>query len=277
MPRISVLFPAHRVNPFMAEALRSIMNQSFKDFEVLFLDNSVEGIDPANWNFDDRIRHIKLNSRFGLAETLNAGIAISDAEFLARMDYDDISHPERFAKQIQFLETNQDISILGTGAKVIGMDIDDHAKYGDSLRRPHNPSEIVGYLLEKNPLIHPSVMFRSNFFHISSIRYRRSYDGAEDLDFWTRASHVVGIANLDEDLLEYRIHPGQFSREDSLNSVQLALRCRIRHAAWIIIHRPELRLRAIKALARGIIKFVRHYPAMLKTQKFSKFRESKFD
>jgi len=277
VPRLSVLFPAHRINPFMVDALESLLRQSFRDFEVLFLDNSIDGIDARYWNLDARITHVKLSSKFGLAESLNAGIEISKSEYLARMDYDDLSLPMRFEKQIQFMDANPEISILGTGARVIGLDIDANAKSGQSLRRPLTHREVIPYLLEKNPLIHPTVMFRRSFFEISKIRYRSRYDGAEDLDLWTRASHVVGIANLDEDLLEYRIHPGQFSREDSLNSVQLALRCRMRHALWTIFRVPALRVRAIKSLLKTCLKFLRHYPTALMSKNFDKFSESRFE
>lgn len=277
MPRVSVLFPAHRVNPFMVDALKSLVNQSFTDFEVLFLDNSKDGISEKHWNIDSRIVHVKLSSRFGLAESLNAGIAISSADYLARMDYDDLSHTNRLEKQITFMDQNPEICILGTGVRVIGMDIDENAKSGNSLKRPLTQQEVIPYLLEKNPLIHPTVMFRRSLFQNSKIRYRSRYDGAEDLDLWTRASHITSIANLDEDLLEYRIHPGQFSREDSSNSVQLALRCRIRHAIWVMFKFPDLRKQAFKSLVRSMLKFLQVFPIFLKSKNFNKFNESKFE
>lgn len=277
MPRVSVLFPAHRVNPFMADALKSLINQSYTDFEVLFLDNSQDGIAEKHWNIDPRIVHVKLDSRFGLAESLNAGIAISTADYLARMDYDDLSLTSRLEKQIMFMDQNLEVCILGTGARVIGLDIDENAKSGNSLRRPLTQQQVIPYLLEKNPLIHPTVMFRRSLFQNSKMRYRNRYDGAEDLDLWTRASHVTSIANLDEELLEYRIHPGQFSREDSINSVQLALRCRIRHAIWVMIKIPGLRKKALKSLVRSTLKFLQVFPTSLKSKSFNKFNESKFE
>jgi glycosyltransferase involved in cell wall biosynthesis len=82
----------------MADALKSLINQSYTDFEVLFLDNSQDGIGQEHWNIDLRIVHVKLDSRFGLAESLNAGIAISTADYLARMDYDDLSLTNRLEK-----------------------------------------------------------------------------------------------------------------------------------------------------------------------------------
>jgi glycosyltransferase involved in cell wall biosynthesis len=277
VPRVSVLFPAHRVNPFMADALKSLINQSYTDFEVLFLDNSQDGIAEKHWNIDPRIVHVKLDSRFGLAESLNAGIAISTADYLARMDYDDLSLTNRLEKQIMFMDQNLEVCILGTGARVIGLDIDENAKSGNSLRRPLTQQQVIPYLLEKNPLIHPTVMFRRSLFQNSKMRYRNRYDGAEDLDLWTRASHVTSIANLDEELLEYRIHPGQFSREDSINSVQLALRCRIRHAIWVMIKIPGLRKKALKSLVRSTLKFLQVFPTSLKSKSFNKFNESKFE
>lgn len=276
MPRISVLFPVHKLNPFLTEALESLITQSFEDFEILFLDNSEFGIPKSVWDIDARIRHVKLNHEFNLADTLNAGIQMSKSEYIARMDYDDISVHNRFEKQISFFESNPNISILGTSAQVFGGSFDDNAKPGTSLTRPESSEQVIEYLLEKNPLIHPTVMFRRSIFDEHQLRYRAKYNGAEDLDLWVRASRKCGIANLQEDLLRYRIHSSQFSREDSVNSVQLSLRCKISHACWVIFRIQRLRKHALKVLLKTTFRFIWTYPKYVFNSKFNKFNNSTF-
>ena len=268
---ISVLFPAHKINPYLKNAILSILNQSYKSFELLFLDNSLLGIKENYWNIDSRIKHIKLPGTFGLAESLNAGIERASGKYLARMDFDDESLPDRFELQIKFLEKNQAIDILGTGIEIFGEDIDSNSKPGEFLIRPEKPEEILSFLLYKNPLFHPTVMMRTESIKRNNLRYNPKYDAAEDLELWMRASHKVKIANLQAPLLRYRLHKSQFSREDSFNSVYQTNKVRIRHAFWVLIFVRNQRLNASKALIRSIMTFPLNFFKKLSSSKFKKF------
>lgn len=247
---VSVLFPVHKENPFLQAALTSILEQTFTNFELLFLDNSKKGIPTSAWNLDPRIKYVKLPSTHGLSESLNSGIHISVGKYLARMDFDDYSLPTRFSEQLAYLELHDDVSILGTGIRIMGEKLDIRAKVGDELLRPDRPDQIVAYLKYKNPVFHPTVMMRSSSIRQFNLYYDKKYDGAEDFELWMRASHVVKIANLTSILLRYRLHGDQYSRIGSSNTNFLAAKIRLRHCMWILMNVREDRLSAVKAILR---------------------------
>jgi glycosyltransferase involved in cell wall biosynthesis len=119
-PLISVVMPVYNAAQYLREAIDSILNQTFRDFEFIIIndgstDRSLEIIQSYN---DDRIRLINQKNT-GLAKALNNGIAIAKSDFIARMDADDISIPERLTSQFSFLESNVDVVAVGSNAEVI--------------------------------------------------------------------------------------------------------------------------------------------------------------
>jgi glycosyltransferase involved in cell wall biosynthesis len=268
---VSVLFPVHRESEFLLDALDSILQQSYTELEVLFLDNSEFGINSIKYSTDKRIRHLSLPSTFGLSETLNAGIANASGEFVARMDFDDISRIDRIEKQVKFLGENPDIAICGTFIEVFGSAIDDNISPGGIASRPVNPEEMKNYLINKNPLFHPTVMFRGDFLQKSGLRYDPRYDSAEDFDFWMRASRETKIANLPEPLLKYRLHGSQYSRIDTANSNFKALKVRYRHALWLITHDSKNRLVALKMMIKNFPRLASLAINKVRASKFKKF------
>src|SRR2546423_6687976 len=122
-PRVSVLMPVYDVAKYLREAIDSILGQTFTDFEFIIIDDastdrSAEIINSYN---DPRIRFIQNEKNVGLIATLNRGLDLAYGEYLARMDQDDVSLPERLAKQVAFMETASDVAASGTWAR----DIDD--------------------------------------------------------------------------------------------------------------------------------------------------------
>jgi glycosyltransferase involved in cell wall biosynthesis len=271
VPAISVLLPVHKVNPFLQEALDSILTQTFEDFELLFLDNSVDGVTEHVWNIDPRILHVKLSGKFGLSESLNAGMEIAKGKYLARMDFDDVSLPDRFQRQFDFLETNPWIAIAGGGIEIIGAEIDLNATPGQLMYRPSSSEEILYFLLNKNPLFHPTVMMRTSSMKKNKLFYNKKYDAAEDLELWVRASHKVAISNLSDVVLKYRLHSNQFSREDGTNSQYQASIARMRHALWMATHKRKKRLSSIKTLIVNFNKFRKLYFLKRSEKNFKKF------
>lgn len=203
MPKISVLMPLY--NPeeeHLREAIRSILNQTFTDFELLILnDGSKNNAEEVVLSFnDERIRYIK-QENMGLASTLNKGVDLASTDIVARMDQDDIAHSDRLEKQFRFLEENPNISIVGSWIK--------HFPKTKIVKVPAFPD--LTDFLNSCVMNHPTVMFRKSDFLKYDLRYNPKLKTSEDYDLWTRAVRVLNFANLQEVLLDYRIHGGNMT------------------------------------------------------------------
>jgi glycosyltransferase involved in cell wall biosynthesis len=200
MPKISVLMPVYNSEKYLKEAVDSILSQTFEDFEFLMLydkstDKSLEIINSYN---DNRIKIINCNSK-GLVNALNIGLDQAKGDFIARMDSDDISLPERFQKQIDFLEKNPNVGICGSWTEEFGEVPSRVFKY------PCEPEIVKSKLFFFCALAHPSVMMRKNYLDKHNLRYSEEQKQAEDYEFWQRCSFYFDIANIPEALLKYRI------------------------------------------------------------------------
>lgn len=268
---VSVLLPVHRNNPYLEEALQSLINQDYPNIEILFLDNSKDGLSPEMWNKSNKIRHIKVPGEYGLSETLNIGIRESAGVFIVRMDYDDVSLPSRVREQVKFMQANEQIGISGTFAQVIGKGIDLNVKPGEIIHRPTNPNALMEYLLYKNPIIHPTVIMRKSLLSKYDLRYNKKFDSAEDLDFWARAVRFFPIGNLAIPLLKYRIHESQYSRLDGINSRLQSAIIRSRHATWVLLTNKDLKTQAAKALVKNLLVVIKLRTSKLISRSFTKF------
>ena len=124
---------------------------------------------------------------------------IANGEYIARMDVDDISLPDRLETQIEFMDSNPEIAVCGSWAKIIGTQ-NNYWKY------PVNDEEIKAYLLLNNSMVHPSVIIRSSIFNKNNIQYNESLKYTQDYDLWERKSKVLKFANIPKVLLHYRIN-----------------------------------------------------------------------
>ena len=270
-PLVSILLPVHKDNPYLRESIQSLLSQTFQNFEVLFLDNSDLGIPESIWKLNPKIIYERLPRSFGLSESLNAGIRISHARYVARMDFDDIAKRNRLELQVNYLQSHPEVSILGGGIDVIGNDLDANVRVGDVILRSIEAEDMQEYLLFKNPIFHPTVIMKREDLLNNNLFYNKKYDAAEDLDLWMRASHKLVLANLNEVVLSYRLHSNQFSREDGLNSQFQAAKIRIRHASWMIFHRPQYAFKAIKVVHKNIKILLKLLPAHKNRRVFNKF------
>jgi glycosyltransferase involved in cell wall biosynthesis len=268
---VSVLFPVHKESPYLNAALESLLQQDFENFEILVLDNSVNGISRVVWDHNPKIVHIKLPSSYGLSEALNYGIKFSTSEYVLRMDYDDIALPNRIKQQVKFMNRNPTIDISGTGIRFIGDNLGQKDVKSSEMFRPEDWRKIIPYLLNKNPIFHPTAIMRRKSLVEQNLFYNPKYDGAEDLDLWMRASHKVKISNISEVLLEYRLHPNQFSREDGINSRFQSAKIRARHSVWFIYKYPTEWKKGFKSLIRNMHFIVRNFPIYISRNKFNKF------
>jgi glycosyltransferase involved in cell wall biosynthesis len=215
-PKISVLMPVYNGETYLKEAINSILSQTYTDFEFLIIndgstDKSLEIIESYN---DQRIRLINNDGNIGLIKTLNKGLDMAKGEYIARMDADDISLPERFEKQVKYMDENPDIAICGTSVKIIGLERE------IAYKKTTNPELNKCKLLFEGYIVHPTVFIRTKAIRDFNLYYP-DYKYAEDYGFWVEVSKHFKLANVEDVLLLYRMHPAQISsdkKEEQLNS-----------------------------------------------------------
>ena len=209
---ISVVMSVHNGERFLREAVASILNQTYTDFEfIIFDDCSSDGSAAILQSFaDPRIRIYTNEKNIGLTNSLNKCLALAQGKYIARMDADDISLPTRFAKQVRFLNEHPAIALVGTWMECIDAE-------GRSLSRvdtPIEPNLIKDEMLKMNCIAHPSVMFRKDVV-LAVGGYRTTLGRyAQDYDLWLRLLEQYQISNLPEHLLLYRMHPRQITYEN---------------------------------------------------------------
>lgn len=229
-PRVSVVLPVYNGEPFVAEAIGSILAQSFADFEVIALN---DGSRDGSGEILDRIartdrRVIVLHqTNAGIIAALNSGLALARGEFIARMDADDVAHPERFARQLAFLDAHPDIAVVGSAVTLI----DESGRPIRDVAYPATPEAVAEFLETGAALAHPSVMMRRHAVRAVG-GYRAAYRHAEDYDLWLRMAQRYRLANLPDRLLLYRQHPAKLSAVYAVEQrlatsiALLAARCR---------------------------------------------------
>jgi glycosyltransferase involved in cell wall biosynthesis len=208
MPFVSVLMPVYNGEKHLREAIQSILNQSFSDFELLIInDASTDASEQIILSFDDpRIRYDAHATNLGLPATLNKGIEMCKEKYIFRMDQDDQSLPERLQTQIDFMEQNPEIALCGSWIKVFGLGNEEVWHY------PTKHPYIQCAMLFRCPFAHPSLVLRKDVFIRQNLRYDPSFRYAEDYDLWVRIADQVRMANIPKVLLHYRLHETQMSK-----------------------------------------------------------------
>lgn len=203
MPQVTVLMPVYNGEKYLREAIDSILNQTFTDFEFLIIDDGStdSSIKIISSYPDSRIKLIKNDNNQGLVYSLNKGLYLAQGEYIARMDCDDISLPKRLEKQLQFLNTNSNVGTIGTWVQVINAQKEPQTIW----QYPSEDFAIKWSLCFNSPFAHPSVMFKKNLI-LSINGYDQNMTNAEDYDLWWRLSKITSFANLPEILLLYRQH-----------------------------------------------------------------------
>ncbi len=203
-PKISVIMPVYNEIKSLKRSIDSILMQTYTDFEFIIIneaasdDGSKELIEKY-MEMDARVKLIqKTVEKKGVATSLNLGINAARGEFIARMDADDYSYPERFSKQVHYLEEHPDIVLCGTQYNIITPGKHYHTKLFCK------PEEIKAGFLFFNHIGHPTVMFRRNAFKNQNWLYDESQP-AEDYHLWMKVIKKEKIVNLDEVLLDYYV------------------------------------------------------------------------
>lgn len=217
-PRISVVMPAYNSEKYIGEAIESILNQTFTDFELLVLNDSpnnkeLEKIVKDYAKKDKRVKYMKNPKNLGVTESRNKLLKACTGEFIACMDSDDISMPTRFQKQIEYMEKHPECGVLGTGYKLFGTE-----EYTKKF-----PEKItILRLLQGCTIANPSVLMRKSVLDKNNITYDNNYNWCEDYEFWSRVVFFTEIHNLDDILLKYRWHGENISVEHAKKQKELA-------------------------------------------------------
>ena len=211
MAVISVVMPVYNTPvPYLKEAVGSILGQTFRDFELIIVDDGSENETEEYLRTlsDPRIRMIRNETNRGITRSLNIGFAAARGKYIARMDGDDISFPERFEKQFAFMESHPDVFVCGA----------DSVNLGDEPRPVSTVMEDMESYRVRMLFAYPGPTHPTAFFSREKLdRYRITYDEslvyAQDYGMWRTISKVGRICILPEVLLYYRIHPDQINKK----------------------------------------------------------------
>ena len=255
-PHITVLMPAYNAAEFLREAIDSVLAQTLREFEFLIIDDGSTDHTAAiiGSYTDPRIRLIQQERNKGLVNTLNAGIREARGLYIARMDADDIMHPDRLLEQYNYLEEHTEIAVVGSYVEFINVESAVTGSWGTD-RSATTEAEIRDMMPRTNCLAHPSVMMRTG------IAQELGYSGKhEDWSLWLRMlSRGHRITKLPKPLLEYRVHSssymGAMKQTTSLEKRLLQSRCGILKSEWRKLHFSTFQIRIMYAQMRTLARY----------------------
>lgn len=224
-PRVSVLMSAYNAERYVAEAVESVLSQTYADFEFLVFE---DGSDDATLSVlrrysDPRIRLIENAANRGLTANLISGMHLARGEYVARFDADDICLADRLRQQVYFLDSNPGVGIVGSAVTFFGEGVSDFVGY-----QPTDHESIKCMLLFGYTMLHPSVMLRRAEFERYQLAYDPEFVVSQDHDLWVRAIQHVRFANLAVPLVRMREHGGKIGRTNVGRQRECSDRIRLR-------------------------------------------------
>ncbi len=236
MPELSVVMSVYNGARYLRECLDGVLEQSFRDFEFVIVDDGSDdetpGILAACARSDPRVRILRQENA-GVAAALARGCGEARGGLIARIDADDIPLPGRFERQVAFLESNPDVGVLGTGLEVI----DAEGRLGSRVQLAIGHPEACWQLLFRPPVGHPTVMLRRSLLEQVG-GYDPAFDRAEDYELWTRMVATTRFANLPDALVRYRIHDGRITHREAKTMRAVTLRVRLRYMGRLLGREP---------------------------------------
>lgn len=209
-PAVSVVMPAYNAGNFLREAVKSILHQTLQNWELIIVDDGSTDTtkDILSALRDRRIRVISHATNLGLPRSLNDAVSAARGTFVARLDADDVMRPERLNMQVSFLERYPEIGICGSD----GQTMNDAGQYGNVLWRPRNPHGVKFLALWETPLLHPTILARTDI--LKTFPFDESYTRSEDYELWSRLlfEHGILIANISKPLTSLRQHQKSFTK-----------------------------------------------------------------
>ena len=207
---LTVAMPVYNAAAYLAEAIESILNQTYSDFVFLIInDCSTDDTEKVILSYkDERIKYVKNEQNVGVKDSLNKIIELTDTKYLARMDADDIAMPKRLEWQLEFMETHTDIGVCGGLFEVFG--VENHIA-----KIPMKDAEIKARMVFLNQICHPSIMLRMDIFKKDGTRYGVPFDfkdeygpkisELEDFALWHKIKSRTKFENIDKVILRYRM------------------------------------------------------------------------
>lgn len=216
-PTVTVLMAVHNAAAHLREAIESILQQTFADFEFLiYNDGSTDESAAIIRSFtDSRITLIDNPVNRSVSPNMNEGIERARGRYLVRMDGDDLADPQRFAKQVAYMDAHPEVGLCGTAVQYFGAS-------NTLIQLPEDNATIQQTMWLQNAFYQPSVIIRTSVLRESGLRYDVAFEFAEDYKLWSDMCAVTQVHNLPEPLLKYRIHPHQISRRQSLKQQQVS-------------------------------------------------------
>lgn len=221
-PDVSVVMAVRDGERLLEKAVRSVLSQTVMNLELIVIDDGSEDRTPDVLDrFRDARMRIVTQPGRGRVVALNKGVSLARAELIALMHADDVSMPDRLERQIEFMEANPSVGLLGTSTTVIDEE-------GEELRTwtpPESDRQIRRSLIRANQFVHPTVMFRKQVFEAA-----RGYSDVpfeQDYDLWLRMASHCELANLREPLLQRRVKAGQFGTAHETSQIRWAMRARL--------------------------------------------------
>lgn len=250
---VSVLMSVYNCENFVSEAIYSVLNQTYVNFELIIIDDgSTDKTKDIIKNFSDkRIRLIQNKENLGLPRSLNIGLKVAQGKYIARLDADDICSPDRLLLQLNYLKEHPNVGVLGTDVEFIDevgnkfksakrlKKIKSHnpISYFFNLQKPKSHNVCVWYLLFRNCFYHPTVMFKKSIvINVGGYENKKS----EDLDLWSRLFDKTNFTNLKIPLLSHRIHSGQMTSETRSKELDIRIEARKRVFSTIFTENTNL-------------------------------------
>ena len=209
-PKISVILPVYNAEKYIAEAINSILAQSYQNFELIILNDGSTDTSLAVINSYSSNPQVKIvtHENKGLIATLNKGIALAQGEYIARMDADDIAYPERFKKQLALFEANAELGVCSASTENFGAETDITIRSADN-------DNLKATLLFWPPFAHPATMIKRSVLIDNNILYREEFKHCEDFDLWSQLAPYCQFSNVTDVMLKYRVHPDQVTNSFS--------------------------------------------------------------
>jgi len=255
-PVVSVIMPVYNAEKYLEQAVRSILCQTFTDFEFIIIDDGSTDKSPhilERFAREPRINLVKRENR-GLVQSLNEGISRARGQWIARMDADDISRPDRFEKQLAWIDKTG-AELCGGNVRLFGSGISRILRYCES------DEAIKIQLLFNSAFAHPAVMINRRL--IQRHPYDSQFAYAEDYELWARlAVEGVRMTNCQSIVLDYRLHHSQLSRQKNKMQLEARNACARRYWASYGIEFPLESLERFQSIteAEGLMSAVMSIP-----------------
>jgi glycosyltransferase involved in cell wall biosynthesis len=220
-PKVSVLLPALNGAEYIHDSISSLLKQTYKHFELIVIDGgSTDGTIEIVRSFHDERIKLVIKEGLGLPASLNLGIELATGKYLARQDADDLSHPNRFQKQVEFLESNPDYGLLGTHAEIWLIDEPTER----SLSHPAFNNQLQFLTLFDAYFVHGSIMARTGLLRkLGGYTTDPARQPPEDYELWSRVIRETKVANISECLYVYREIPSSLSRNTNFRETLVKL------------------------------------------------------